>query len=177
MSKKFSSFKEEQRVWESFRKWKSDKNNLTEARYYTPGGKDDPFDPKRYSNDSWHGDKGASDEGWDKPQRQDYGEVSVSTKHIKPVLNILFRFMKDNLPEAPVSAKPEVVAAFFKDNGATYEEVLAATHVPMVSSQQDPMAAAMWEGDVFDDVYNLENFKQDPGRVIRSILRHIEKKY
>lgn len=176
MSKKFSSFKSDQRLWETFRSWKGDHNNLTEAQYYTPDGKDDPFDPTRHG-DSWHDDKGASDEGWDKPRPDTAGEVSVSTKHIKPVLSILFRFMKDSLPEAPVSAKPEVVAAFLKDNNAVYEEVLAATHVPMVSSRQDPMASAMWDGNVFDDVYNLENFKQDPGRVIRSILKHIMKKH
>ena len=48
------------------------KNTLSEARYYTPGGKDDPFNQKYADDPVMASDRGASDEGWDDSPAADF---------------------------------------------------------------------------------------------------------
>ena len=57
-------------------------NTLQEARYYTPGGKDYPFNQKYADDPVMASDRGASDEGWDDSPVPDFEpEPKKEPKH------------------------------------------------------------------------------------------------
>ena len=72
---------------------------LKEARYYTPGGKDDPFNQKYEDDPVLRSDRGANDEGWDdspKPDwERDYDDEEADTKLSPP--NPEAKFLRDFL--------------------------------------------------------------------------------
>jgi hypothetical protein len=75
---------------------------LKEVRYYTPGGKDDPFN-QRYADDAVKAsDRGANDEGWDDSPRPDWegdyddeeAETKPSPAKVKPEAKALRDFLR-----------------------------------------------------------------------------------
>ena len=70
------------------------KNALKEAKYYTPGGKDDPFNQKYADDPVMASDRGASDEGWDDSPSADFEpQPEKEAKHNAETMTV-FKFIQ-----------------------------------------------------------------------------------
>ena len=95
-------------------------NTLSEARYYTPGGKDDPFNQKYADDPVMASDRGASDEGWDDSPAADFEPKPLNVRIAVVFDDYLQDKSMDDL-KSDIEAEEETLMAALDTAGATAE--------------------------------------------------------
>lgn len=147
---------------------------MNEASFRVGG----PKDPMVQAQSGYDSDKARDkwEKNADRPMPVQDG-VSISTRHIEPVLKMLHRFLSENFETGPAGATADAFKRFFDANEDVYDELWAASKTVMVDRDKSPMAQAAHDKDLFADIIDIDNFHDyiDGGRVLRSIMKHIRK--